>query len=140
MARRRRRENSAGALAFVWIVIPLVFFGLGYLFWNVWDGNTKVSTEANMKFIIDHCNGAGKLIDFQREICVESVDDIKLFVEKNNVKIEYGKIVLEWPLEEFVSPELTGQLERIGITRYKDAETGRLLVFYHDEEVERWVH
>ena len=43
-------------------------------------------------------------------------------------------------MEEFVSESWDSDLARIGITRYKDKETGRLRVFYYDEEIERWVH
>lgn len=137
---RRNKENSIFARIFAGIVLPVLFFSIGFIFWKNWDSNTGTSTRDNVNFIIEHFNSQGKLVDYQREICVSSVDDLKLFVEKGNVRIDYGIITLVWPMEEFVSESWDSDLARIGITRYKDKETGRLRVFYYDEEIERWVH
>lgn len=137
--RGRKKKNNIFALIFARVIVPLMFFAIAFFFWYTWEGTEASSTESNIDFIIRHYNGQGKLIDYHQEIRCNSVNDVKLFVEKNKVQIDYGIITLKWNLSEFVSPEWTEKLMRIGITRYKDEE-GRLRVFYYEDEVERWVH
>lgn len=139
MSRYGKKPNILVRI-FGYIIVPALFFLVAYVFWANWDSNVSASTRDNVDFIIDHYNGQGKLVDYQREICVNSVEDIKLFVEDGKVRIDYGIITLVWTLSDFVSPAWDGDLARIGITRYKDKNTGRLRVFYYEEEIERWVH
>jgi len=99
----------------------------------------KSSNFTSIEFIHEHFNNAGKLLDYQNEIGVKDIDDIKLFVKDKNVKIEFGFIKLDWTMEEFLTEEVQKALEKIYITCRRDKETGRLRVFYKGQELQRWV-
>ena len=119
----------------------MIFLGLGFVWWKTGAVIDKQSTERNLKFIADHVNSSGRLIDYTGEICVRSADDIKLYVDDNKkVKIKFGKIDLEWNWDDFLSQDIDSILDICGITRVINKKTGRLQVFYKGKELERWAH
>lgn len=121
------------------IIIPIIFaIGISaYLYLNE-DVKLQANDE-NINFILEHMNSSGVLVDYYEEISVKSVEDLKFFVEGDKVRLDFGKITMKWYLKDFVSPENQEKLGKIGIRMYKDKDTGRLRVFWHEDEIERWV-
>ena len=138
MSRKGKRDSKAMVFVTV-VIIPVILFIIMYLFFAGWSGVSIASTDNNIAFIEEHINSRGVLVDYQDEIGVKSIDDIKLFVKEDTVTIHFGRIVMTWTIADFCSEETGEKLRRIGITRYRDKETGRLRVFWGEEEIERWV-
>ncbi len=138
---KRKKKGSKSIFTGVYLLIPVIFLGIGFIWWKTGASIDKQSTTRNLNFIAEHVNASGKLIDYTGDICVSSISDIKLFVDDNEkVKIKYGKIDLEWDWEDFLQNDLTGVLEVCGITRTIDKKTGKLRVYYKGNELERWAH
>lgn len=84
----------------------------------------------------------GVLHDFSNKIGMKNPDsDIRWYKTDDGVKIEYGYMTIKFPMEEFLSEECTTQLSKIGIThKFRTTDTGKkLILLYHDEELERWI-
>lgn len=110
----------------------------GVIATKVYDAIYAQSTKENLKLIKEHINNAGRLVDYNGQIGVRGIEDIRLYVKKDKVKIKFGKITLTWGNNEFRNKEYKELLEAIGITWKYDVDTDRLRVFYHGEELERW--
>lgn len=122
-------------MSIIAFVITIILAG-GYCFIEAMDDNV---TQESIAFIREHFNNGGKLIDYNNEINVTELDDIKLFVDNKNVRIDFGSIRLEWSLSEFVEEENLKALETIFIEVRRDKDTGKLRVFYKGKEIKRWV-
>lgn len=84
----------------------------------------------------------GELYDFSNKIGMKNPEsDIKWYRTKDGVKIEYGYMTIQFPMEEFLTDNCEYQLGRIGIThKFRATDTGKkLILLYHDEELERWI-
>lgn len=84
----------------------------------------------------------GELYDFSNKIGMKNPEsDIKWYRTDDGVKIEYGYMTITFPMEEFLTDNCTLQLSKIGITHeFHPTQTGKKLVLlYHDEELERWI-
>lgn len=84
----------------------------------------------------------GELYDFSNKIGMKNPEsDIKWYKTDDGVKIEYGYMTIKFPMEEFLSDKCSYQLGRIGITyKFRTTDTGKkLILLYHDEELERWI-
>lgn len=123
---------------FKFVVMPILIFGLGLGVWFQYTGAFYGSTEDNIKFIQSHLNSSGKLVDLQDEISVKGVDDIKFFFG-DKVEIHFGEVLLRWKKDEFLTKEVQKELNKIGITIKVNKKTNKLHLFYHGEEVQRWV-
>lgn len=105
----------------------------------MWSQNVaKDATDKGIEYILRHTNSAGNLVDLTGDIGVKSIEDIRLYVKTDEVRIEYGKVLLTFTLEDFLGDAYTVNLERIGITRQINEKTGLLEVFYHGVLLERW--
>lgn len=121
------------------MIIPVICALVISVYFYFSEDISLKANEANVNFILEHMNSNGVIIDYYEEISVDSVEDIRLFVEGEKVKIDFGKITMKWYLKDFVSPENQELLGKIGIRMFKDKETGRLRVFWGEDEIERWV-
>ncbi len=84
----------------------------------------------------------GELFDFSNKIGMKNPEsDIRWYRTDSGVKIEYGYMTMNFPMEEFLTDKCESELGRIGIThKLLKTETGKKLVLlYHDEELERWI-
>lgn len=121
------------------ILIPAILFIAVMYFYEVKQDINKSSTKDSIEYISKHFNASGKLIDYQNDLGVKTVEDIKFFLKGDKVEIHFGKILLNWRLKDFVSKENQEELKKVFINIYRDAKTGKIRVFYKGEEVERWV-
>lgn len=121
------------------IIIPILLLALSFVGYKFYGKITLDSTANTVTFIQKHRNNSGMIVDYNNEIGVESIDDIKLFVTDKKIKIQFGYLTMTWKPKDFVSAENRELLKKIGITMYKDKETGRLKVYYNGEEIVRWV-
>lgn len=125
---------------FKYFVLPALFLAVAFILWKGIMSTKYTSTEDSIKFIQEHINHQGKLVDINREINVNSIDDIKLYVKEKEIRLDFGEITMMWKPEDFVSKENRDLLAKINITMFKDKDTGVLRVFYGEEEIQRWVY
>lgn len=125
----------------VWkfVLAPAVVMIIGSALWFFYYTVVVNATDRNMQVILDHMNSAGVIVDIQNEIAVNGVEDLKLYVTDKEIEIEFGRLTLEWTPEVFAQPETQQKLSMIGITYKVYGEPKKLHVFWHDEEIERWV-
>ena len=115
----------------IMIIASLIY----YLYYSV----AVNSTAHNIQVIKDHMNSSGVLVDIRNEIAVDSVDDVKLFVTEEEVRIEFGRLILNWTPEEFATKEVQEELNSIGFEVKFKGEPVKMYLYYQGEEVERWV-
>ena len=115
------------ALILVIVSVAKLYLGIG-----------NKATVDNLKYIAKHVNSVGRIVDYQGDIGVRSIDDIKLYIKEDTVRIEFGKILLKWRYDDFLSEKYDNALERIGLYREIDKKTNELKVYYLEEELVRW--
>ena len=121
------------------VVAPVVFLLVGTVFYFVYYNVVINSTATNIKLIKEHMNSSGTIVDIQNEIGVQSVEDIKLFVTTEEVRIQFGKLVLNWSPKNFAKSETQEQLSQIGFEIQFKGEPPKMYLYWHGAEVERWV-
>lgn len=131
----KKKKKGSGLIA---TLIPVVFIGVALVWWMTNSDISKNATVRNLEYIAKHVNSAGSLVDYTGDIGVNSIADIKLYVTSKEIRIEYGKILLTFTEEDFLSEEYTALLGKVGITRQINKKTGLLEVFYHGVKLERW--
>ena len=136
---KKRKKNNWG-IGVTSIFIPVIFVLAALFFWVRWEGIQLSATEDSVAFIKEHINGRGEIVDFQREIGVDGIEDLKLFLTEKRVKIVYGQITLTWTYQEFVSDEWTIPLRNILLTREYDEVEGRLRVYWKGQDIELYVN
>lgn len=120
--------------------IPIILIVVGFGYWFFQQQVLYDATSESIEFIAQHFNNKGEFIDYYGEINMQDPStDLKLFVDGKDVRIEFGNINLTWKLKDFVTEETQNQLKKIHIRAFKDKTTGRLRVFYFNQEIERWV-
>lgn len=137
MSKTKRKNVGSNLMGFV--LLPIIFAMIGFGIWYFYGNASERTTTSSIDFIRRHMNNQGRLIDYNGEIKVETVEDIKLFVTEKKIKIKFGKIDLVWKAKDFELPETKEALAKIGITMDRDPKTERLRVYYRGEELTRWV-
>ena len=120
------------------ILLTVIFLGIGTYAYMNYAGMLTGSTEDNIKYIRSHINSQGKLVDLEDEIDVDSVEDIKLFFG-DEVEIHFGEVLLKWEKDEFLTEQTKAALAEIGIELKVNNKTNKLHLFYHGEEIKRWI-
>lgn len=121
------------AVSTITVLSLLVIVG----FWISQHGATN--NETNMQFIRDRSYN-GKLLDMQNEVSVRDVGDVKWYYDdRDNLVIEYGKVMLKYKTKDFVTPEVQKDLNEIGITTKQHKETLEFTLFYQGEEMTEYV-
>ena len=137
MSKRKRKNKGSNLIGF--FILPIIFAAIGFGIWYFYGGTSEMTTTSSIEFIRRHMNSQGKIIDYNGEIKAETIEDIKLFITKKQVKIKFGKIDLTWKLQDFELPETKEELKKIGITMDSDPKTDKIRVYYRGEELTRWV-
>lgn len=135
------KRNKGGILLkkITSVVTLILLFGGVFWYFNYYQGVLGYSTERNIEYIRDHMNSQGKLIDYQDEISVKSINDIKFFIDDKKVTIEFGKIVLEWKNQEFFTKPVLDSIKPLGFEVKRDKDSKEILLFWQGKEVDRWV-
>lgn len=120
------------------VLVPVALILVVVSVARLYTGISNKATVDNLKYIAKHVNSVGRIVDYQGDIGVRSIDDIKLYVKEDTVRIEFGKILLEWRYDDFLSEKYDDALERIGLYREIDKKTNELKVYYLEEELVRW--
>ena len=121
------------------LLLALVLFAVG-ITWFVWYSHIREDgTMSSIDFIASHINGRGQIVDFQNDLGVKSIDDIKFYNTKNDIEIEFGKIRLKFDKKKLDTDEVLNALERIHIKVRKNEETGEYKIYYNDEPIDLYV-
>lgn len=125
----------------IFIIVPcaIVLFLWGYDKFQA--QRTITNSYDQIEYILSFMRN-GELYDYSNKIGMKNPDsDIRWYRTDDGVKIEYGYMTLNFPMEEFLSDNCTLQMGKIGITHeFHKTDTGKKLVLlYHDEELERWI-
>lgn len=147
MAKRKKAKKkdfmNKGA-SWKWFIAPcalVIICSCVYLMWYI---NNKNSTYTNIEYIKGMMTSSGKLNDFSNKIAMhDPKTDIKWFMTDKEVRIEFGRIILDWEKEDFFKEENLTHLSTIGITAeiIPDKATGvkKLHIYYQGLEIERWI-
>ena len=137
MGRTVKHVRTSGKQLFV---LPTLFIAAGFIYFLLTQINTYGKTDHSIEFIAEHINSRGDIVDWQNEIDVKGLEDIKLFTDNGKVTIEYGKITLNWKsMDEFLAEDNVRNLERILITIRRNRETGKIKLYWKGEEMQKWV-
>lgn len=121
------------------ILLAVVLFAVG-ITWVIWYTNVKDSgTMDAVDFIASHFSGRGQIVDYQNDLGVKAIEDIKYYVNKDSVEIEFGKIRLKFDKKKFDTQEVLDALERIHIKVRKNEETGEYKLYFNDEQIDLYV-
>lgn len=121
------------------LLLALVLFAVG-ITWFVWYSQIREDgTMSSIDFIASHINGRGQIVDFQNDLGVKSIDDIKFYNTKNDIEIEFGKIRLKFDKKKLDTDEVLNALERIHIKVRKNEETSEYKIYYNDEPIDLYV-
>lgn len=125
----------------IFIIIPCIVLALMYGYNKFDERRTITNSYDQIDYILSFMRN-GQLYDYANKIGMKNPDsDIRWYRTDDGVKIEYGYMTMNFPMEEFLSDKCTLQMGKIGIThKFRTTDTGKKLVLmYHDEELERWI-
>lgn len=131
------KKSKGGFLKFV--VLPVMILAIGTMIYYFYDQVANGATNENMQVIKDHLNSSGVLVDTRNEIGVKSVDDIKLFVTEDEVRIEFGYLILTWTPKQFAKKETQEALELLGFEVKFEGDPVKMNIYWQGEKIERWV-
>lgn len=118
------------------LLLAAVVVGISWYKTNIGDGGR----ESGYQYILDHFDSRGTFTDIRNDLAMKDPKvDIKFFMTEKEATIEFGNVSLIFEPRELVSREWQEKLERINITMEKQEKTGKLLLYYGGEEIERWV-
>lgn len=126
-----------------WILAPILIVLIGsVILFTQYLGNKKSSYE-NIDYIRSFMTSTGKLNDFSNKLNMDDPKtDIKWYWDENkNVRIEFGRIVMDFEWEEFILESTQEKLGTIGFAFESETVDGRkdLVCYWRGEVVERWV-
>ena len=150
MARRKRAKHWNGKsktsleknLITKSVLIPLICLLIataGYVAWNM---KSDMGTMEGLAYIKSFVGSGGKLNDFQSKIGMEDpATDIKWYYDDKGIRVEFGKIIMDFTVQEFISPNIVKQFKDIGITYDVDDSTGeyKFKLYYLGKEIERYI-
>lgn len=122
------------------IIIPCLLVFICSAIFLIWHINGQNSTATGIDYIKGFMSSSGKLNDYQNKIAMKNpAEDIKWYMTEKEIRIEFGRVILTWEPEDFITSENLEHLRQIGfeITYNKNSKTIKL--YYNGEEIERWV-
>ena len=134
-------ENGKFIKYVLWPCLIVIVASLGFLIWYI---NRQNSTYEHILYIRSFMTSSGKLNDFQNKLGMHDPEtDIKWYMDKDNIEIDFGYIILTWEKEDFFQEDNLTLLSTIGftteITETKDKKSKTLHLYYMGEELERWI-
>lgn len=126
-----------------YVLVPCMIVLIGTVIYMIWYMNNQRSTYKNIEYIKSFMTNTGKLNDFSNKIGMHDPEkDLKWFKTDDEIRIEFGRIILTWEPKDFFEEENLTQLSTIGITvKVKEDKNGQktMHLFYMGKEIERWV-
>ena len=142
MAKRKKNRMEKNTVM-KYIVIPCTIAIVCSLIYLIWHLNNQNSTYSNIQYIQGFISSSGRLNDFQNKLGMhDSKEDIKWYKTDEEIRIDFGRIILTWPPEEFYDEKNIELIGTIGFTIeiLPDDNGNKVLhLYYRGEEVERWV-
>ena len=112
----------------------------GVIFWN---GTYRRSSYDNIQYIKSFMSSSGEIRDISNKINMKNPKtDIQWFDEDGIVTIHFGRIVMEWERDEFLSETVQKELNVIGFSvkqENKDPDTV-IRLFYQGLELPEMTH
>ena len=148
MAKRKkghaREKDIMGGGKFTKMVLaPCLLVIIGSCIFLFWWINNRNSTYTNIDYIRSFMTQSGTLNDYQNKIAMwDPETDLRWYKTDKEIRIEFGRIVLTWEPADFYTKENLEHLATIGITaEIKENKDGTkiLKLYYHGEEIERWI-
>lgn len=119
----------------IFLVIILVVVG-GMAYWLYVDNPSD--NEASIEFIKSRIYN-GQILDLQQDLDVDSVKDIKWYMEKDRVTIEYGSMILKYSVKDLEKQEIQNILESVFITVKQNKNTKEFTLYFQGEEITKYV-
>lgn len=107
-----------------------------------WYQNNLNATDAHIEYIRSFMTSTGKLNDFQNKLGMhDPLKDIKWYKNEDEIRIEFGRMILTWEPEDFFTEDTQEKLNSIGIRWdiLKEGDLKVLHIYYRDQEIPRWV-
>lgn len=138
-----RVKGYKGFGIFKFIVIPCCMVIVASGIYLAYYTNGQNSTYRNIEYIRSFMSSSGQLNDYSNKLGMHDPDeDIKWYKTKDEIEIQFGRIIMSWEVEDFYNKDNLTALESIGFTTKiiegKD-NVKTLHLYYMGEEVERWV-
>lgn len=141
--RQKKKDFMGKNKGYKYVFIPCAIVIIASLIYLVWYINTQNSTYENILYIRSFMSNSGTLNDFQNKLGMHDPEtDIKWYKTDDEIRIEFGRIFLTWEPEKFYEKENLELLETIGFTieiKKNSDNVSVLHLYYHGEEVQRWV-
>lgn len=136
----RKEKNRMSQNNFIHIIfaVAIVAVVIGVYFWYL--GNNQNATSEHIKYIKSFMSSSGKLNDYSNKLGVhDPKTDIKWFQKDGNIEIHFGRIILTWTEDKFLTEETKEELNTIGMDYSVKKSTGVITVYYKGEVVNKWV-
>lgn len=107
-----------------------------------WYQNNLNATDEHIEYIRSFMTSTGKLNDFQNKLGMhDPLKDIKWYKNEDEIRIEFGRMILTWEPEDFFTDDTQEKLNSIGIRWdiLKEGDLKVLHIYYRDQEIPRWV-
>lgn len=126
-----------------YMFVPIAIALIASLIYLIWYLNNQNATYEHIDYIRSFMTSSGKLNDYQNKLMMHNpATDIKWYKTDDEIRIEFGNVILTWEPKDFYKQENLDHLGTIGITAQVTEEkdgTKRLRLYYMGEELERWV-
>lgn len=125
---------------YVFIPVGIAIIVLAVLLF--WYQNNLNATDAHIEYIRSFMTSTGKLNDFQNKLGMhDPLKDIKWYKNEDEIRIEFGRMILTWEPEDFFTEDTQEKLNSIGIRWdiLKEGDLKVLHIYYRDQEIPRWV-
>lgn len=149
MAKRKKYRKQSKALKELdslkflkTVIIPCAIVIIASCVYLIWWNTQKISTASNIEYIRSFMTSSGTLRDYQNKLGMhDPAEDIKWYKTSDEIRIEFGRIVLTWTPEDFVKAENLKHIEDIGFTVKVIEEDGQKVMhlYWKGKEVQRWV-
>lgn len=117
-------------------VVILILLAGGYYYMNT----IFVDQDYNaLNMIRSRIDGRNRLIDYDNEIGVESIEDIGFKVKDNKIYLTYGKVQFELGDKELLDKDFLTGLKQIGIEIKRNSK-GEYILYYWGEKVQKWAN
>lgn len=121
------------------IIIAIILVGIAGTWWIGYHNIDNHGAMKSIDFIASHFSGRGNIVDYQNDLGVESIDDLKWYNNKKNIEIEFGKVRIKLSKKTIMTDEVLEALQRIHISVKHNDESDEYKVYYNGKEIDRYI-